>query len=458
MKRKGHKGLIIILGIGILLILASVVLPKLGIIENGTTYTEVKAAKTISDVDTLEDGHLYVWKDCKDKAIEGDNNDFLICPVGNTNLEYKDKNVSVANYTIWISSEDDYQIPTLTSEDKLIFVSLSEVPDTFTFLRMFENGYSIGITSLTADASEHYYLPYVQTDEKDYKQVIDVNSDANDLGGMTINKLYLDKVGDMEITAENISDGGIVLGLTKDEKYVCEFYTGTYYQDYLLSASQHTFTEFEEFTCYGYEFLHANCISIDIPEWLCSGYYYVNGVGLFRYVADSDVGTYNGKPYDENIAWNEPLILYDDFGQVVYDPSQEQYQQVEEENAGASLDIDTILDNSAVSTKGTSAKWSYTIENEVPLIIKIKLSKISNEEDATLIVEAPTGERAEYKESNNIITVNLEEPTAGAYAFNLKDIEGRTFDIKYSNGDTYSGSAEVDEPAGDDLEEITELE
>ena len=47
----------------------------------------------------------------------------------------------------------------------------------------------------------------------------------------------------------------------------------------------------------------------------------MNGVGLFRYVAEEDAKKYNGKAYDENINWNEPMILYNEDGTVLFDPS-----------------------------------------------------------------------------------------------------------------------------------------
>jgi hypothetical protein len=67
--------------------------------------------------------------------------------------------------------------------------------------------------------------------------------------------------------------------------------------------------------------MHSNVIAIKIPDYFVSGYYFVNGVGLFRYVSDADAKVYNGEAYDPNINWNEPMILYNEDGTVLYDPS-----------------------------------------------------------------------------------------------------------------------------------------
>lgn len=77
--------------------------------------------------------------------------------------------------------------------------------------------------------------------------------------------------------------------------------------------------------------MHSNFIVIEIPEYFKSGYYFVNGVGLFRYVADSDISKYNGKSYDESIDWNDPIILYDDDGVVIYDPSDPDFEETQKQ-------------------------------------------------------------------------------------------------------------------------------
>ena len=364
-----NKILIGIIALVSIMLIASIVLSKLGIINAGEVEAEDNTVEVINNVEDLEDGCIYVWKNCEGKDITAEDNEFILCPEGKTNIEFKERTVSGSNYTVWIDAREDKSIPTVTRADRIIYVSKEGVPDTYNFLRMYENGYSIGITSLTPDASGHYFVNYMQTDAKDYKQYINDESDADDLAGLGVKKLYLEKVGKASLSDSNVSETGIVTGLKKNEQYVCEFYTGTYYQDYMLTADQHTFTEFEEFECHGYEFLHSNCISVDIPDWLCSGYYYLNGSALFRFVDDEDLETYNGKPYDENIAWNEPLIQYNEFGRVSYDPSKEEFQDgVDEELAGAEVDdVDGEVETPVAATPSV-ANWTYTVNSTDPLV------------------------------------------------------------------------------------------
>ena len=56
-----------------------------------------------------------------------------------------------------------------------------------------------------------------ETDKDDYKYYVDTASEAFSLLCFdTIARRYLDKVGDVLVTEENVSEGGTVLGLTKD--------------------------------------------------------------------------------------------------------------------------------------------------------------------------------------------------------------------------------------------------
>ena len=282
----------------------------------------------------LESGKAYVWHH-EGASIEEDlekgaeENIFFTCISGEYNFKGNElSDASLYPRSIWIDSTKDNSIPTVTSKDKLIYVSKTEVPESIVFERFADYGYTIGISNMMPDSGGHYYIEYAASDEEDYKFYIDMKSDASQLTELeVITKLYLDKVGKIKVNEESVSAGGTVLGLTKDKQYVCEFYTGTYFQDFLLTANVHSFGSMERFVSYNYEFMHSTFIVIEIPEYFKSGYYFVNGVGLFRYVADSDAKTYNGEAYDEAINWNDPIIIYDENGEVIYDPSRPEYYE-----------------------------------------------------------------------------------------------------------------------------------
>ena len=281
-----------------------------------------------SDVYELKSGKAYVWNPAGDETIYDDiakvNSKPVFFRVHLGDYNFKNEELTETSEhprTIWMDAVNDKRLPTVTSRDALIYISDTQVPDSIVFERFGDYGYTIGVANLIADGGDHYYLPYAVDDDAEFEYYIDMESDAAQLGEFTtITKLYLDKVGDIKVNKDSVTDGGTVAGLTKGEQYVCEFYTGTYYQDYLLTADIHTFCSLERFVSYDFEFLHSNCISITIPDYFKSGYYMVNGVGLFRYVADADLEAYEKGELD-SINWNDPIIIYDEYGFIVYDPS-----------------------------------------------------------------------------------------------------------------------------------------
>ncbi len=289
---------------------------------------------SFSDVNDLESGKAYVWKNANESDVNkaSGSGTFLTCIKGDINFTGKELD-EVTEYprSIWVDSSDDDLIPTVTSDDKLLYVSDTEVPDEIVFERFADYGYTIGVSNFVADGGDHYYIPFAESNEDDYKYYIDMESDAAELSTLeSITKLYLDKVGDIKLSKNTVSDGGTVMGLEKGKSYVCEFYTGTFYQDYKLKANIHSFCSLERFVSYEFDFLHSNCIAITIPDYFKTGYYFVNGVGLFRYVADEDLDTYNGEAYDENVDWNDPIIIYDENGSVISDPSDPDFEEQEE--------------------------------------------------------------------------------------------------------------------------------
>jgi hypothetical protein len=287
-----------------------------------------KVVTSTGDVNELQDDRAYVWHNEKAEDIRKDlkkpskKDIFFLCPTGDINFKKEElSEVSEHPRSIWIGKEDDKQIPTLTSGDRLLYVA-QEMPEQIVFERFADYGYTIGVSNLIDDGGGHYYIEYAGADKDTYKYSIDMESDAAALAGFeNLSHLYLDQAGDVKVTEDTVSDGGTVTDLEKGKTYTCTFYTGTYYQDFRLTADVHSFGSMERFVTHDYEFLHSNCIAITIPDYFKTGYYYVNGVGLFRYVSDADAGSYNGRPYDPDIDWNDPIILYNEDGTVKYDPS-----------------------------------------------------------------------------------------------------------------------------------------
>lgn len=351
------KILISLLSVAIIGTLAYI-LYSAGMLSFKTIEEEGEATKTVLSVDALENNRYYVWHNENESGIKEDLNGtahtgvFLLCPAGDTNWD-KD---SMIDHTVWFTSSNDSDIPTLRPGDELLYISPLYVPyDGINWERYADFGYTIGVANMVGDNSGHYRI--INSEGKGYKGYIYPASDANVLNQYTnISNLFLDKIGGVPIRDEQITDGGTVSGLEKDKKYVCEWYTGTYYQDYEMRADIHTFCHMESFTTYDYEFLHSNCISVTIPDWLKTGYYYVDGIGFFRYVSRDDEPQYNGTAYDAAIDWNDPIVIYDEDGNVLYDPI-----------TGKDARTETSVTQDTEQDTDEGAESYETISDEIPV-------------------------------------------------------------------------------------------
>lgn len=316
-----NKILIFITAVVVIVVVIYILVVK-GILVLPTIGMDSETKTTIISADDLEDGCYYIWHNSKSTIqddLQGtmDEDAFKICPQGIINWN---ENANVA-HTIWFTSISDIEIPTLYPGDKLIYVSSTKVPyEGIKWERYADYGYTIGVANMISDSSGHYRI--VADLENGYEGFINMKSDAAALAKYeAVSELFLDKIGNVPVRENLVSEGGTILGLEKNGKYICEWYTGTYFQDYEMTANNHTFCYIEGFTTYDYEFLHSRCVSITIPEWFKTGYYFVEGVGFFRYVSMEDLSVYNGSVYDENVNWNDPIILYDERNLVIYDPS-----------------------------------------------------------------------------------------------------------------------------------------
>ena len=128
--------------------------------------------------DELESGKAYVWhhegaKIEDDLKNGADKNVFFTCISGDYNFKGEEvSDVSMYPRSIWIDSSTDDKIPTVTSKDRLIYVSKTEVPESIIFERFADYGYTIGISNMIADAGGHYYFEYAISDEEKFHCLI----------------------------------------------------------------------------------------------------------------------------------------------------------------------------------------------------------------------------------------------------------------------------------------------
>ena len=279
------------------------------------TYITVK-----HNLSELYSGNYYIWTnpggtDYENLALRQDVNEFKILSAADNNFDANN-----TTHVFWYNSKNDGYIPTMYEDDVLIYTSNKSIPYAgINWQRFADYGYTIGIIGLHRDPSGHYYL-YADSSKR-YEGKYYIKSDASKINKLSdVNALHLDKIGGKPVRDNNVSPMGTIIGLNKNTQYMCEWYTGSYIKEIKMTSNVHIFGIMESFSTYNYEFEHSGFIVIKIPNWFKTGYYFIDGYGFFRYVKNKDKELYNGEAYDPYINWNDPIIIKDDEGHVLYNP------------------------------------------------------------------------------------------------------------------------------------------
>lgn len=191
---------------------------------------------------------------------------------------------------------DDYEkIPTFYSGDQLLYCTGAVLDEDFDFMRWEDIGWSFGISGLKETPSGRYS---VSTSEKSL--LVNEHSDASKLKDLGATSVIIDKVGMQYIRSGNITRGGVIISkggsLERDQDYEMEAYVGTYMNRIYIKADTRCMTSMEAFVVNDYTFLQSNILELHIPDWMKTGYYSVDGMGVFRYI--------DGQSYTENTDFN----------------------------------------------------------------------------------------------------------------------------------------------------------
>lgn len=259
----------------------------------------------------LYDGQFYVWHDEQQSNIEKDINcDQSKFKDYNYNIfrpVYMDENKLEDEEVIMVLDENDEKIPTLHPGDKLVYYSTSKIPLTLNFAKYYDHGYSIGLYHLTEVMK--YSGQYIISDASYVKK----GSSVERIGSLfsDCDKVSIAKVGDVNLTYENLSEAGTIKGLIEGNSYEVNAYAGTLrYTLNAAAADTHIFSKMGDYEAYSYSFVGNGVMIIDIPSYFKSGYYTINKMGLFKYVAnESDTNFNEDIDKDEYNKYEEDLIV-----------------------------------------------------------------------------------------------------------------------------------------------------
>ena len=176
---------------------------------------------------------------------------------------------------------EDTLIPTHYKGEIVAMSSKDADWDSTTLERYKDLGYSVGFYNGVYDRSEKS-LSFKLTEKgitgTDFKTQLE-ELESTDIRVVELDHRPLDE-------ANTNIDAGVLVGMKKGEKHIISFYSGTYYHELEIEADTQMFQSFEVYN-YGDEYISDTpngYRAFSTPDFLNSGYYTINGKGLFRYV------------------------------------------------------------------------------------------------------------------------------------------------------------------------------
>ena len=434
--------------------------------------------KTISDESMLASDMIYVWhsnngksletviKEQQDKAFHSDDKKATEQANNSNNTEVMDDTTEMStetplenNYTftkafyseedsgfsqydtfdngmtrddqvMWIKAEEEDQIPTLYANDALVFYSEESLPMEFSFARFKNMGYTFGIAGLKIE--ENGKCTY------DLSSKLLMNSSREGkLANLKAEKIVFKSIGGHTLTQNDLDEYGAVKGLKKGATYDVVVYKGTirYTTSYVADNKMLVYGG-QAFSVENFDLLNNNTAVIKIPESCESGYYFVNQIGMVRYIAPEDEDK-KIKDIDFNAGIDEYMEEFRTDNETV---GNEELTEAESTESESSTQIDSAATSNAENNENVSQIYEYNVpENAEELSINIVYTDAESENSdfqsaPFVVVIDPNGNEVQrFESSGNFINGQIPQPITGTYKFCIYNLDGRrcesTFDV-----------------------------
>lgn len=301
------------------------------------------------------------------------------------NIKEKAKMVKKSR-TLWMveTNGDEALVPVHYSDELVAYASEKADLKEVSLERFKDLGHSIGVCGgeLKNDGYYHVTIRKNTTSGSSFQLLIDETPST---------EIRIESINGIKVSKEMIEPNtGVFIGLEKGSTYKVGFFSGTYYYEADVTADTHFLQAYELYT-YGTEQLkdtRHGYMCFETPSDLKSGWYNINGSGLFKY--------YNFKK-------GEQLLESVDMN--------EQYYNSEEEMIAA-----------------CSTEYSFTLSNTIQnLKVEVEIEENLNETDCTIMAYSPNGMLYEMKkdERTERMLLSITEAMPGTWKIHVmpKSIE-----------------------------------
>lgn len=269
-------------------------------------------------------------------------------------LAYSDASVASEDGTLWFKEDFYNTIPTFTSGDSIIYYTEDVFDENFSYERYEDMGYTIGLRGMSVSPSGRYDIstnpdsmctyPGGDTDailELGPNETVKLDTlgeqPIRDKGG------YYDESDANSNSESYLTRVGTIRGLEQGKEYSAQIYKGTVEHDFNFVCDVRVFASMDSDSTIEYVFESEKIINIEIPSYFKSGYYMINGVGLFRYMADNE--TFQEGVTNMNIANVRPSLEGDQDEITINDIQKVTHPDSVEYNTGSPGEIRTVTLN-----------------------------------------------------------------------------------------------------------------
>lgn len=335
--------------------------------------------------------------------------------MGYTNIEDDNLIAKASDPTRIISfTKDDGMIPTLYKDEQLIFYTTSTVP-TFTWERFADCGYSIGAFNLQEDDAGKIQFVIGQS-KIDSSSALYAGMSQIDFGDSVI---IFDKVAGESVNGDRLGTGGCIAGLRTDELANTEIYVGTQHYSIESTVDTHILSSMELYQTNEYNLMPEGYASVKIPDYFMSGYYFINGVGVVRYVANDKS---EGIP---NIDFSIPYFYKDESGK--------QYTYEEW--------VALTGEDPAREEKVPDYTFDYTVDSTMKgLDLSLTYDLLPDEDTTSLLYTAPSatitsplGEVTNFEstteDGHQVLKVSIDGAASGPWTVQVYDLGARVFHL-----------------------------
>lgn len=182
-----------------------------------------------------------------------------------------------AGRIVWFD-KDLSLVPSLYANELIAYPSKSTQLEKISLERFKEVGWSIGLYGgyIDKDGYIYYSLKNNCIKETDaYEQLKKMKSDS----------IRIVSINDTPVTKDSINDAGLITGLEKKGQYVIGLYSGTYYDTITITADHYFLESFEVMGINKAYDTKNGYLAIYMNEDYPSGWYSINGMGIFKYYA-----------------------------------------------------------------------------------------------------------------------------------------------------------------------------